>query len=178
MHIASVLQRRVSRRTMLGTSLAMVSLLSASGCYSFGGSTGFPPKLKTVAILPFDNLTDSPEIQREFMEALRKAMRDKLSLRDAPEDKADVIVKGIIGKYEAGISTGVSADIRGAQLSRRQLQLVIDIDITDQQTGKVLVTSKGMQSNGDYAEGQEAAGRKLAVEAMMDQIIQKTQSQW
>lgn len=176
MFLDTLLRSRVASVALRTTAIATVAL--AAGCYSFGGSSGFPPKLKTVAIVPFDNQTDAPEIQREFMEALRKAMRDKLSLRDAPEDKADVIVKGIIGKYETGISTGVSADIRGAQMSRRSLQLVIDIDITDQLTGKVLVTAKGLQSDGQYAEGQEAAGRKLALETMMDLIIQKTQSQW
>lgn len=157
---------------------AAASAMITSGCYNFGGGGGFPPKLKTMAIVPFDNQTDAPEIQRELMEALRKAFRDKLNLRDATEDKADVVITGIVGKYETGISVGVAADIRGSQMSRRSLQLVIDIEIMNQQTGKTLLTSKGMQTEGGYAEGQEADGRKIAIETMIDKIIQQTQSQW
>jgi len=167
---------RVTRR--VASVLAVASMTASSGCYTFGGGGGFPPKLKTMAIVPFDNQTDAPEIQRELMEALRKAFRDRLNLRDATEDKADVVITGIVGKYEPGISTGVSADIRGSQMSRRSLQLVIDIEIMNQQTGKALLTSKGMTSEGQYAEGQEADGRKLAIETMIDKIIQQTQSQW
>lgn len=163
---------------LLARVLTIALMAAMSGCYSFGGSSGFPPKLKTMAIIPFDNQTDAPEIQRELMEAMHKAFRDKLNLRDAPEERADVVVRGVIGKYEPGITDGVSADPRQANVTRRRLQIVIDIEMLDQQTGKSLVSSKGMQSEGAYAEGQEAAGRKLAIETMVDLIIQKTQSQW
>ena len=170
---AMVRTQSLLRRSAMG---ALVAL--AAGCYTFGGGGGFPPKLKTVAVIPFDNQTATPEIQREFTEALRKAMHEKLNLRDAPEEKADVVVRGVIGKYEPDVPAGVSADPRLANISRRNLQLVIDIDIVDQQTGKSLFTQKGMQSEGQYAEGQEVSGRKIAIETMMNSIIQKTQSQW
>lgn len=169
------------RRSMvsaLKVATAASLLLVATACYTFGGGGGFPSKLKTVAVIPFDNLTATPEIQREFTEALRKAMHDRLNLRDATEDKADVVVRGVIGKYEPDVAVGVAADPRLANVARRNLQLVIDIEITDQQTGKPLFTQKGLQSEGQYAEGQEVTGRKIAIETMMNSIIQKAQSQW
>ena len=156
-----------------------VALLATAGCYGFSqGGGGLPPKLKTVAIIPFDNQTAVPEVQRELNDWMRKQFQDRLSLRDAPEAKADVIVRGVIGKYEVDLPAGVSADPRAVNLSRRRLQLVIDVEILDQTTGKTLLKTPGLQSEGQYAEGQEAAGRKLAIESIVNDLIQKTQSQW
>lgn len=163
---------RVARAVMLATAF------TTAGCYKFGGGGGFPPDLKTVAILPFDNQTATPEVQRELNEYLRKAFHDRLNLRDAPEEKADVVVKGIIGKLEVDLPAGVSADPRQANQSRRRLQLVLDVEITNMKTGRPLLKNAGMQSEGQYPEGREEEGRKLAIEKIVDMMIQGTQSQW
>lgn len=166
-----------SRRAFIAVAVNAV-VFAATGCYGFSQGGGFPPKLKTVAILPFDNQTASSDVQRELGEAMRKAFQDKLNLRDATEAKADVLVRGVIGKYEVDLPAGISADPRQANVSRRRLLLVIDIEILDQTTGKALLTRKGMQSEGQYAEGKEADGRKLAIETIINDMIQGMQSQW
>lgn len=158
--------------------LVMATVLTGSGCYKFGGGGGFPPDLKTIAILPFDNQTATPEVQRELNEFMRKSFHDRLSLRDAPEEKADVVVRGIIGKLEVDLPAGVSADPRQANMSSRRLQLVLDVEITNQKTGRPLLKNAGMQSEGQYPEGREDVGRKLAIEKIVDMMIQGTQSQW
>ncbi|MEP6833193.1 MAG: LPS assembly lipoprotein LptE [Gemmatimonas sp.] len=154
------------------------SALSVSACYKFAGSGGFPTDLKTVAILPFDNLTPSPEVQRELNDAVRKSFHDRLSLRDAPEDRADVIVKGVIAQYDTDVPTGISANSAQVAVSRRTLQLLVNIEVLNTKTGKSLFKQDGMRSEGQYAEGKEIDGRKLAIESLVDQIIQHSQSQW
>ena len=163
--------------TWLGVAL-LIANFGASACYKFAGSGGFPSDLKTVAIVPFDNQTPSPEVQRDLNEAIRKSFHDRLSLRDAPEDRADVIVKGVITQYEADVPAGISANTSQVNVSRRRLQLVVNIEITNTKTGKSLLKQDGMQSEGAYAEGKEADGRKLAIETLVDQMIQRSQSQW
>ena len=158
--------------------LALATVVTSAGCYKFSGGGGFPPDLKTIAILPFDNQTATPEVQRELNEFMRKSFHDRLNLRDAPEEKADVVIKGVIGKLEVDLPAGVSADPRQANQSRRRLQLVLDVEITNMKTGRPLLKNAGMQSEGQYAEGREDEGRKLAIEKIVDQIIQGTQSQW
>lgn len=162
----------------LWRAVAMATLFSTTSCYKFSGGGGFPPDLKTIAILPFDNQTATPEVQRELNEFMRKSFHDRLNLRDAPEEKADVVVRGIIGKLEVDLPAGVSADPRQANLSRRRLQLVLDVEIMNTKTGRPLLKNAGMQSEGQYAEGREDEGRKLAIEKIVDQMIQGTQSQW
>lgn len=158
-------------------SVAIVLSATASGCYTFGGG-GFPPGLKTVAILPFDNQTSTPEVQRELGDHMRKMFHDRLGLRDAPEERADVVVTGVIGRYDADVPASVSANPSQVNVSRRRLQLILDVEILNTKTGKPLFAQKGLQSEGVYAEGREADGRKLAIESAVEDMIRKSQSQW
>jgi hypothetical protein len=154
------------------------SLLLLSGClYGFSGGGGLPRNLRTVAVQPFDNLTASSDIQRDVLEETRKGMRDRLSLREAPEQKADVVVRGTIKAYEVDLPAGVSADPRQTTSTRRRLQLVVDIEIIDQTTGRTLF-KKPVTVEGQYPEGGEATGRKQAVESYVSQVIEGMQSQW
>ena len=171
----------LTRRTLGGVFANVVFaalLLVSTSCYGFNSGGGFPPKLKSFAVLPFDNQTAVPDVQKELNDFLRKQFQDRLNLRDATEAKADVLVRGVIGKYDVDLPAGVSADPRAVNSSRRRLLLVIDVEVLDQTTGRMLLKRAGMQSEGQYAEGQEAAGRKLAVETIVNNMIQGMQSQW
>ena len=167
-----------STRAVTAWLFAAMSVLSMA-CYSFSGSAGgLPRNLKTVAIQPFDNQTASPELQREIFEQLRSAMRDRLNLREAPEARADVVVRGVITRYDVDLPAGVSADPRQTTSTRRRLQLVIDVEIIDQTTGKLLLKRAGLSREGQYAEGGETAGRRNAIEGIVNDLIEGTQSQW
>jgi hypothetical protein len=160
--------------------LALLALcpLIASGClYGFAGG-GFPPAIRTVAVLPFDNQTPVPELQRELFDALRKGLQDRLNLRDAPEARAHAVVRGAIVKYEVDVPIGFSADPRQATSARRRLQLVLDIEIVEQATGRVLWEKKGLTAQGEYAERNEADGRRQAIEKAISDVVEGAQSQW
>src|SRR3954471_16514656 len=109
--------------------------LSLSGCrlspYHFAGG-GSPPHVRTIAILPFENETPVPELQRELFETMRRQLESRLSLREAAESKADAVVRGTIVKYEIDVPIGYSSDPRQATSARRQLQMVVDVSIVDQ----------------------------------------------
>jgi hypothetical protein len=149
-----------------------------SGClYGFTGG-GLPRELRTVAVLPFDNLTAVPDVQRELFEAMRKAMQDRLNLRDAPADRADVLVTGTIKEYEVDLPVGVTADPRQATSARRKLQIVVDFEITNQRTGESLQTKSGARREAQYAEGAEARGRREAIEQLINELVDDMLSQW
>ena len=159
--------------------LLAVMPLVVTGClYGFSGGGGLPRNLRTVAVQPFDNQTASADILREVLEETRRGMRDRLSLRETPEAKADVLVKGVIVKYEVDLPAGASADPRQTTSTRRRLQLVIDIEIIDATTGRTLYKKQGMQTEGQYPEGGEASGRKAAVESFVGLVVEGMQSQW
>lgn len=169
---------RAPRRPLLRASL-LLGLLTTSGClYGFSSGGGLPKNLRTVAVQPFDNQTAVPELQREVLEQLRKGLRDRLSLREAPEAKADVVVRGVITRYEVDLPAGVSADPRQTTSTRRRLQIVMDVEILDQTSGRTLLKRAGISREGQYAEGGEVTGRKNAIESLVNDLLEGAQSQW
>ena len=157
-------------------SLVLVAL-TACIPYGFTGG-GLPTHIRTVAILPFDNQTATPELPRELTEAIRTGLHDRLGLRDAAEAKANAIVRGTIQRYEVDIPINYSAANKQATTAGRILQLVVDIEMVDQVTGKTLWQRKGLLAEGQYAERGEAAGRKKAIDTIVQQMIEGAQSQW
>jgi len=161
------------------TSLALVFVLATTGClYSLSGGGGLPKHVRTVAVVPFENETVSPELTGELHQELRKGMMDRLGLRDANEQRAHAVVTGKITSYEVDVPVSFSADPNRATSARRRLQLKVDVKITDQTTGKVLYERSGVSAEGEYAEREEAAGRKQAIQRIVNEIIEGAQSQW
>ena len=160
------------------TALCAALLFTGSCLYKFSGGGGLPKNLRSVAVQPFDNQTAVPELQREVLEQLRKGLRDRLNLRDAVESKADVLVRGAIVRYDVDLQAGASADPRQTNSTRRRLQVVIDVEIVDQTTGRTLLKRAGLSQEGQYPEGGEVTGRKNAIETLVSQLIEGMQSQW
>jgi hypothetical protein len=157
----------------------VLSLLLLTGClYSLSGGGGLPRHIRTVAVIPFENETANPEIAGELHLALRKSLGDRLGLREAPESRANAIVTGTVRKYEPDVPVGFSADPALATTARRRVQVVVDIKIVDQTTGKTLFERAGLQAEGEYAERAEQAGRKQALDRIISDIIEGAQSQW
>lgn len=156
---------------------SLLILLAACLPYGFAGG-GLPSHIRTVAVIPFENLTATPEIQQELALALRTELRKQLGLREAAESRANAVVRGTIQRYETDIPIGFSATNQNQTSARRQLQIAVDIELIDQASGKALWQKKGLLVEGQYEERGEAAGRKVAIERIINEVIQGAQSQW
>jgi hypothetical protein len=157
-------------------------LLLAAACvtrYGFAGG-GLPPHIRTMAVLPFENETPTAELQRELFDALRRDFQPKLGVRDAPQERADALVRGIIRTYDVDVPASYSANQTQAQATatRRRLQLILDVEIVDQTTGKTIFERKGLRAEGEYAEGDEAAGRRDAIKRIVNDLVEGARSQW
>jgi len=158
--------------------LGVASLVILAGCiYKFSGG-GLPSHIRTVAVLPFENQTAAAELTRELNDALRKALGSRLGLRDASEAKANAIVRGTITKYEPDVPVAFSADPNQATSARRRVQISVDVQIVDQTNGKTIWERKGLSAEGEYAESAEPAGRRQALERIVNDVIEGAQSQW
>lgn len=153
--------------------------LGVAGCfYGFGGGTGFPPHIKTVAVLPFENLTPEPTLTNEINRAVREAVQGRLGLRPAGEAQADAIVKGTIQRYEPDIPVAFGGDQnQNVQVSRRKLQIVVTVQILDQRNNKILWERNGLSVEGDYTTN-EREGREKAIDRLKTEIVDGAQSQW
>jgi len=157
----------------------VLTLLLATTCmpYGFAGG-GLPGHIKTVAVLPFENDTPSAELQREVYESLRRGMQSRLGLREAPESRADAVVRGTIVRYDVDVAVGYSADPNQSNTTQRRLEIALDIEIVDQTTSKVIWEKKGLIAQADYAERAEPTGRRRALDKMVNDVVEGAQSQW
>jgi hypothetical protein len=167
-------------RRVLGFLLSSISGLALAGCfYGFAGG-GLPPGIRTVAVLPFDNLTPEPTLTQEVQAIVRQAVENRLGLRQAGEASADAIVRGVISRYEPDLpiaftGTGTNAQV---DVNRRLVQLTVSIEIVSQKDGKTLWQGQGLSLQGDYGPGQERDGRTRAYDQLQTRIVEGAQSQW
>lgn len=167
-----------SLHSMRRSGLSSLVLLLAAGCvYGFAGG-GLPTHVKTIAVMPFDNETTSPEIQRELVDALRAELHSRLGVREAPEARANAIVRGTIQRYEVDIPVAYSADNRATTTALRMLQMVVDLELVDQVTGETLWQRKGLTVDAKYEERGEPAARREAIGRVVNALVEGAQSQW
>jgi len=170
-------QRSIQRS---GASSVLLLLLVLTGCitkYGFAGG-GLPSHVRTMAILPFDNETPSPDVQRELLDAMHRELQTRLGVRDAPESRADAVVKGVIRSYDADVPIAYSSDPAQAVTARRRLRITLDVQIVDQTNGKTIWEKSGLAAEGEYAERDEAGGRREALRRIVNDIVEGAQSQW
>ena len=150
--------------------------LAVAGClYSFAG--GGLPNIKTVAILPFDNQTPEPALTKEVNDAVLEAFQGRLGLRPAGESNADAVVRGKIVRYDPDITIAFQPGQR-TDVTRRKVQITVDVEILDQREGKTLWQAQGLSEVGEYSPPQEAAGRKIALQNLVNALVDGAQSQW
>ncbi|CAN5261032.1 hypothetical protein BH23GEM2_BH23GEM2_21850 [soil metagenome] len=168
---------KLLRRSILRSGVFSATLLLGACLYGFAGG-GLPRHIRTVAVRPMENLTPIAELQHEFSEALRAGLNDRLGLRDAPESRAHALLVGTIQRYESDIPISYEASNRGATTARRMVQIVVDIELLDQVTGKVLWQRKGLTGEDQYEERGEPEGRRRAISRIVTAIVEGAQSQW
>jgi hypothetical protein len=144
-----------------------------------------PADIKTVAIMPFDNLTTEPGLTQQVNEAVKTAMEGRLGLRAAGEPTADAIVRGSITRYEpdlpvayTGTGNANSAGNQNVVVTQRALQMTVNIEIYDQKAGKAIWQRSGLIVEANYPPGQESVGRERALEKLVTDIVDGAQSQW
>lgn len=137
--------------------------------------------MRTVAILPFDNQTPEPTLTQEIAAAVREAVQNRLGLLPASEQQADALVRGAIRRYEPDLPVAFTGGQgQQTQVTRRQVQLVVSVEIIDQRTNKPLWRGESITVQGDYEPGanQEIQGRQRALRFLTQQIVEGAQSQW
>lgn len=159
--------------------LVSVSPLVLAGClYGFAGG-GFPPNIRTVAVLPFDNQTPEPTLTQEVSVRVREAVENRLGLRQAGRNQADALVRGTITRYEPDLPVAYTGDQNNqVTVTRRLVQITVSVEILDQRANKTLWQRNGLLLEGDYQPGQELQGRGKALDKLVTNIVEGAQSQW
>jgi hypothetical protein len=145
--------------------------------YGFAGG-GLPSDVRTVAVLPFDNTTPEPTLTSEVLTAVREAVENRLGLRQAGENQADALVRGSIVRYDPDMPVAFTGRDEQVSVTRRKVQLTVNVEILNQGTGQVLWQRSGLTVEGDYEPGNEGEGRERALQQLVTNIVEGAQSQW
>ena len=95
------------------------------------------------------------------------------------ETRADAVVRGSITRYEPDLPVAYQGgEDREVTVTRRQVQITLNVEILDQKQGKSLWQRSGLVVKGDYDAGQESQGREKALDDLVVNIVEGAQSQW
>ena len=157
-------------------------VLLLSGClYSFQAGAGFPDYVKTVAIVPFDNTTIRPELTDEVFLALLRDFPRSQGLQPAAEDLADAVVYGTITRYVLTTPSYVAgAGGENPEVVQRQVNITVEVQIINLVDDEILWESRSLTVQGQYLEEGETeeVGKALALELLVQRIIDGAQSNW
>ena len=160
----------------------LLPILLLGGCvYSFQAGAGFPDYVRTVAVLPFENNTNRLELTDEIFQALLRDFPRSQGLQPAGEDVADAIVQGTITRYDLSTpSYRPGAPGETPQVLQRQVTLVVEVQIINQVDNEILWESRSVSVQGEYLEETETeeTGRALAIELLVQRVIDGAQSNW
>lgn len=159
----------------------LLPLLSAGCIYSFQAGAGFPGYVETVAIVPFENQTNRLELTDEIFQALLRDFPRSQGLQPAGEDVADAVVRGTITRYDLSTPSyrpGAAGEV--PQVLQRQVTLVVEVQIVNLVDNEVLWESRSVSVQGQYLEESETeeVGKALAIELLVQRIIDGAQSNW
>jgi hypothetical protein len=176
---------RLRFRRILGISV-LASTAVLSGClYGFKGGGGFPTDIRTMYVEPFENQTAQVELDQQLFRRLTDRLPRALGIRLGGEDNADAVITGKITRYDnvgQNYVPGAATPTNSASLNivTNQVTITVSVQIVDRKRNVVLWESTSLVGRGDYrtTDQQETDGRDIALNHILQQIIDGAQSQW
>jgi hypothetical protein len=163
--------------------LASLFAVALAGCgvYSFSGGGGMPSHIDTIAILPFDNQTTQFTLTQELTQAMSDEVPGRLGLKPGAEGTADAVLRGTITRYNERATNYQQDPVNpGPVVFQRRVDIAIDVEIFDVAEDKVLWSSRSLSAFGEYLPDSqtELVGRQIAIENLIQKILDGAQSQW
>jgi len=162
-------------------SVLFVALLGLAGCnYGFSGGGGLPSNLKAAYVPPIENRTSQFDLTDQFNALLVEAVRANLGMQLASAAEADAIITATLVGYDDRPLNFEAVQDEGAQVFERQVTIRAAVEIRDVQQNLVVWSSSSVSGQGDYRPATEldTAGKEMALESLVQKIVNGAQSQW
>jgi len=168
-----------TRAALWAAAFAAALLLGACN-YSFRAGSFPPPHISTIAIVPFENQTDRFELSAELYDQLLRTLPGSLGIRTAGADVADAIVRGTITRYDVAAPNYRAGQAgQPPQVLQRQVSISVSVEIVDLIENVILWESSNLAVQGEFPEGSpEDGGRELAMDRLVQRIVDGAQSNW
>ena len=158
--------------------LAAVVLLA--GCnYGLRGG-GFPEHIRTIYIESFENRTPQFELEQQIFTAMIDRVPSALGVQVGSRENADAWLSGQILGYD-DVAQNYSSDGSGGrvQVLQNQVRVSVSVRLVDTRENVVLWEGR-ISGNGQYAPDSETedAGRRIAIDDIVRDVIDGAMSQW
>jgi len=172
---------RPKARVALAQAAAIAALLALAACnYSFRAGSFPPQHISTIAIEPFENQTARFELSAELYDQLLRTLPGSLGIRTAGADVADAIVRGTITRYDVAAPNYRAGQAgQPPEVLQRQVSISVSVEIVDLVENVILWESTNLAAQGEFPEGSpEDGGRELAMDRLVQRIVDGAQSNW
>lgn len=170
------------RRPPPELALALFALVvTLPGClYSFSGGGGLPSHLETVSIPPVENETTRFALTEQLTQGLLEAVRGRLGAEVGAERTADAVIQVRLTGFSDEAMSFEAREGEGAEVFQRQITLTAAVEVADRVQDETLWSSGSVRTTGEYApeEESEDVGIRLAMENLIQKIVDGVQSQW
>ena len=160
--------------------LSLLALAGVAGCYSFSGGGGLPSHIKTAYVEPAENQTTRFGISEVLTQQLLEAAQDRLGLMLAAEEQADAVIRVTVSRYSEQAVNFQAEEGVGANVFTRRITVTATVEILDIVNREYIYESSSVSGTGEYQPDvqTEDEGTALALENLVQKIVDGAQSQW
>jgi outer membrane lipopolysaccharide assembly protein LptE/RlpB len=167
-----------SKRSRGRTALLLALLLVLSSC-GYSASPTLSSSIKRIYIPTFENETTRYGIEQDLTEAVVNAFTSDNRLTVVSERDADVMLRGVIIRYEKGALTFD----RAATVDEFRVSISISVVLEDLRQGKVLWEDDTMSAWDSYNEADtgatsEDAATAKVMDTLAKDIVSRTIEGW
>jgi hypothetical protein len=161
---------------------SIVLALGAAGCnYTFAGGGGLPSHIETVYVTPIENRTTQFGLTQTFTDKLLESVRRDLGVQLAAEAEADATIVAELTRYTDTAMNFQGVEDVGAAVFQRRVSIVAQVQIIDRSKNEVIWNGTGVIGDGEYSPADpagESTGQDVALDNLVQKIVDGAQSQW
>jgi hypothetical protein len=149
--------------------------------YTFAGGGGLPSHIKTVYVPPIENRTTQFGLTQPFTERLLDAVRQNLGVQLAAEGDADATIVAELSRYSDRAMNFQGVEDVGAAVFQRQVTIVASVQIIDRSRNEIIFNGASISGDGEYSPADaagETTGQDVALDNLVQKIVDGAQSQW
>jgi len=136
--------------------------------------------MNTAFVPPVENQTTRFTLTERLTQSLLDAVGGKLGLQLAPENEADLIVTASITRYTDVALNFASRDQESALVFQRRVTITANVQILDVERNEIFWSSSSVTGVGEYQPESEPeeVGEEIAIENLVQKIVDGAQSDW
>lgn len=160
--------------------IAWLLVPTVAACnYGFAGG-GLPPNINDVYVTPVENRTTQFALTEPFTQGLMDAVRGRLGVQLASRENADAEIRAELVRYSDQASNFAGREDVGAEVFQRRVSITARVEIVDLASDEIVWSGTSVNGVGEYAPDTESEdiGQELALENLIQKIIDGAQSQW